>query len=161
MKGLSIRQPWAHLVVHGPKRVENRTWGTSYRGQFAIHASKGCSREEHEQAVAFVAGLGLGVAVPRYGTMALGAVIGVATLLDCLEPWQPVDGASLGLRTALGRPTLPDLRWWDQEQHGWVLGQVRPLLQPIACSGALGLWQLPIEVEQQILNQLSVPNSNS
>jgi hypothetical protein len=38
MKALSIRQPWAHLVVTGRKRVENRAWATRYRGPLIIHA---------------------------------------------------------------------------------------------------------------------------
>jgi hypothetical protein len=37
-KALSIRQPWAHLILNGTKPVENRTWKTSYRGLLAIHA---------------------------------------------------------------------------------------------------------------------------
>jgi len=41
MKALSIRQPWAHLITHGLKTLENRTWNTKFRGEFLIHASKG------------------------------------------------------------------------------------------------------------------------
>lgn len=40
MKVLSIRQPWAHLIVTGLKRIENRTWNTDYRGPLLIHASQ-------------------------------------------------------------------------------------------------------------------------
>nr|BDD47008.1 hypothetical protein 3 [Balneolaceae bacterium] len=42
MKGLSIRQPWAWLIVNGYKDIENRNWkyAPSYRGQILIHASK-------------------------------------------------------------------------------------------------------------------------
>lgn len=41
MKALSLRQPWAHAVLHLGKRVENRDWaGCSYRGPVLLHASK-------------------------------------------------------------------------------------------------------------------------
>ena len=40
LKALSIRQPWAWLIVEGWKDVENRTWSTNFRGRFYIHASK-------------------------------------------------------------------------------------------------------------------------
>lgn len=40
MKALSIRQPWAWLIVNGYKTVENRDWNTKYRGRFFVHASK-------------------------------------------------------------------------------------------------------------------------
>lgn len=39
MKTLSIKQPWASLIAHGIKDVENRTWKTNYRGRIYIHAS--------------------------------------------------------------------------------------------------------------------------
>lgn len=39
LKVLSLRQPWAQLVVLGLKRWETRAWSTNYRGQLAIHAA--------------------------------------------------------------------------------------------------------------------------
>ena len=36
---LSVRQPWAGLIVKGIKAIENRTWRTHYRGDLLIHAS--------------------------------------------------------------------------------------------------------------------------
>ena len=41
MKALSILQPWAWLIANGYKPYENRTWSTSFRGEFLIHAGKG------------------------------------------------------------------------------------------------------------------------
>jgi hypothetical protein len=39
MKALSIKQPWASLIAHGIKNIENRTWRTHFRGKIYIHAS--------------------------------------------------------------------------------------------------------------------------
>lgn len=39
MKALSIKQPWASLIAHGIKNIENRTWKTHFRGRIYIHAS--------------------------------------------------------------------------------------------------------------------------
>lgn len=39
MKALSIKQPWASLIAHGIKDIENRTWKTNFRGRIYIHAS--------------------------------------------------------------------------------------------------------------------------
>lgn len=39
MKALSIKQPWASLIAHGIKDIENRTWRTHFRGKIYIHAS--------------------------------------------------------------------------------------------------------------------------
>lgn len=39
MKALSVKQPWASLIAHGIKPIENRTWKTNFRGRIYIHAS--------------------------------------------------------------------------------------------------------------------------
>ena len=39
MKVIVIRQPWAWLIVHGFKDIENRSWSTQYRGRLLIQAS--------------------------------------------------------------------------------------------------------------------------
>jgi hypothetical protein len=38
MKTLTIKQPWASLIAHGIKDIENRSWKTNYRGRILIHA---------------------------------------------------------------------------------------------------------------------------
>jgi hypothetical protein len=40
MKALSIRQPWAWLIVNGYKDVENRNGPTNFRGRVYVHAGK-------------------------------------------------------------------------------------------------------------------------
>jgi hypothetical protein len=70
MKALSVRQPWAFLIVYGGKDIENRTRMTSYRGRLLIHASQKVDREAIEY-------FGLDPAL-----LLRGAVIGVADLVD-------------------------------------------------------------------------------
>lgn len=48
MKALSIKQPWASLIAHGIKDIENRTWKTNYRGRIHIHASGSPSNEPYQ-----------------------------------------------------------------------------------------------------------------
>lgn len=45
MKAISIRQPWASLIVSGVKPVENRTWKSNFRGRLLIHAAQKFDRE--------------------------------------------------------------------------------------------------------------------
>ena len=40
MKALSLKQPYAELVIQGKKKIELRNWNTNFRGNFYIHASK-------------------------------------------------------------------------------------------------------------------------
>jgi hypothetical protein len=74
VKYLSVRQPWAQLIVEGIKPVENRPWSTLHRGPLLIHAGLTASATP------------LSVINARYG-LALtpdeferGGIIGVVTL---------------------------------------------------------------------------------
>lgn len=40
MKALSLKQPYAELILEGRKKIELRNWRTTFRGEFLIHASK-------------------------------------------------------------------------------------------------------------------------
>lgn len=53
MKALSIRQPWASLIVNVGKDIENRDWPTRHRGRILIHAAKGMTHYEHDSAIDF------------------------------------------------------------------------------------------------------------
>ena len=79
VKALTLRQPWASLVVAGIKDVETRTWRTNYRGRLGIHAGSGIDREgmnEH------------GRLLTDYPH---GAILGTVELVDCVRdnasPW--------------------------------------------------------------------------
>jgi hypothetical protein len=55
MKVIVIRQPWAWLIVHGFKDIENRSWRTRYRGMLLIQASATLpTRREFEEIRRFV-----------------------------------------------------------------------------------------------------------
>lgn len=45
MKALTIKQPFASLILEGLKEYEFRTWKTKYRGPILIHAGKGVDRK--------------------------------------------------------------------------------------------------------------------
>jgi hypothetical protein len=75
MKALSIRQPWAHLVVMGEKRIENRTWSTRYRGPILVHAGGRWHDEPIERRH--------GVTVPR--DVQLGGIVGIVELVEIVE----------------------------------------------------------------------------
>jgi hypothetical protein len=44
-KCLSLKQPYADLLVSGKKTIEIRTWNTKFRGEFLVHASKKVDKE--------------------------------------------------------------------------------------------------------------------
>lgn len=89
MKALSIRQPWAWLIVNGHKDIENRSWPTRYRGPVLIHAAKGMTRTEYHDVGMFC--FRWGVPLPAFGELERGGIVGQATVTGCsdnsLSPW--------------------------------------------------------------------------
>src|SRR5262249_4918599 len=72
---LSIKQPWAALLVHGHKAIEVRRWPTARRGRILIHAA----RVPDERAEAWAR-------VPdelQEATRLVGGIIGAGDLTEC------------------------------------------------------------------------------
>lgn len=93
MKAISIRQPWAWLIVNGYKDIENRSWRTKYRGPVLIHASQGVKSIEYVRASNLIHHklLGHGIPLPPIDQLQTGGIVGIATITDCVEesdsPW--------------------------------------------------------------------------
>ena len=86
MKALSIRQPWAWLIIHGGKDIENRTWRTSFRGRVLIHAAKGMTHQELVDAYDFVHAFDPRLARRmENGQLDRGGVIGEVEIVDCIH----------------------------------------------------------------------------
>lgn len=89
MKALSIRQPWAWLIVHGHKDIENRSWPTRYRGPVLIHAAKGMTRADYDGARMLAEAQG--VTLPKPEELDRGGIVGRAEIVDCIaespSPW--------------------------------------------------------------------------
>lgn len=86
MKALSIRQPWAWLIVAGHKDVENRTWTSSFRGRFLIHTGKTFDHDGYKWVLSE-----MGVALPDPSEFERGGIVGEAEMIDCVtrhnSPW--------------------------------------------------------------------------
>lgn len=137
MRALTLHQPWAWSIVHGPKRVENRSWPPPLYmlGQrFAIHAGKTWD----EDGARFLAENG--VAVGAREDHHFGAIVGVATL----RTWSSLPGHF---------PADQDRFFFGPV--GWLLENVRAVA-PIPRRGYQQLWQLPREVERLLLPALDL-----
>lgn len=88
MMALSIRQPWAWLIVSGHKDIENRSWATTRRGEILIHAGAQLDRAAHDALVAGrhpVTGRPskLGLLYPA-NRIELGGIVGMAEIVGCV-----------------------------------------------------------------------------
>ena len=141
LPALSIRQPWAWMILHAGKDIENRCRPTRFRGRVLIHAAKGCTRNEYEDALWFagdfeartVAATHLpsspAIRVPELKDLPRGGIIGEAELVDCVRESESP---------------------WFVGEYGFVLRNVKPL--PFTpCVGALRLLSHP-ECEGDSMN---------
>ena len=123
---LSVRQPWAWAIIHAGKDIENRVWGRErrdawVRGLIAVHASKGMTRAEYEEARWFMA-TNCNVECPPAKDLVRGAIIGSVEIVNFIG--------------SVPKPTSP----WFMGPRGLVLRGAQPC-NPIPCSGQLGFFK--------------------
>ncbi|MDM8556483.1 ASCH domain-containing protein [Desulfococcaceae bacterium HSG7] len=86
MKALSVRQPWAWLIVHGYKDIENRTWKTALRGRFLVQAGLKFDYQGYADVLNQFK-----ISLPPVSMFDLGGIVGVAAIVDCVNqsdsPW--------------------------------------------------------------------------
>jgi hypothetical protein len=78
---LSIRQPYAWLIVRGIKPVENRTWRTNFRGRVLIHAGVTYPKREYADDFDCYAAQGY----PATREEMIGGIVGEAVIVDCVK----------------------------------------------------------------------------
>lgn len=90
VKALSIRQPWAWLIVNGHKDIENRCWKTHFRGKIYVHAAKGMTRSDYLACEICCADIP-GADLPPFETLERGGIVGTVEIVDCVDqdasPW--------------------------------------------------------------------------
>lgn len=133
MKVLTIKQPFASLIMAGLKEYEFRTWKTKYRGEVLIHAGKGIDKE----------------AMKRYKYLKLdypiGYIIGKVNITDCI----PVDDS---FKDELNRnnPIVyygilkGDPTW---KGYGFKIENIKKIV-PVRISGKLSFWNYEGAIEE-------------
>ncbi len=153
MKVLSLRQPWAHVVVHMGKNIENRLWNTHLRGDFLIHASKGMTHDEYYGCMEFCRGV-LGTSVisnfPAMKALPRGVIVGAARLVDVMPPCP--DCVCEKEYGAVITPCGRNHGWHMPWQFGFKLQNIRPSPALIECKGERGFFVAPADVEKKLLS---------
>ena len=123
MKAISIRQPWAWLIINGYKDVENRDWPTHYRGRIWIHAGKNeAPKEEYIEALKLYEKLFPNEPTPWPPSISKGGIVGTVDIVDCVDksdsPWffgkfgfvlkNPMRSDFIPYRGRLGLFNVPD-----------------------------------------------------
>lgn len=140
MKALSIRQPFAQLIVDGLKTIETRTWDTTYRGDLLICAAQNLHRGyayafneescQYEDIIAHVIAMRqTGIDMPIKAPFYTGHAIGIVTL-DNVRPMTRDD------------EPLAFCRWYERA-FAWELSNPRKIT-PFPVKGYQGFFNVEL-----------------
>ncbi len=123
MKVLTVKQPWATLLVLGLKEYEFRSWKTNYRGKVLIHAGESIDKE----------------ALDRFKELNLEyptkKVVGEVVIEDCLL-----------LDKELNRKIISEnnIVYGTKEREGyaWKVSHAKEIKSNKEVKGKLGLWNI-------------------
>jgi len=146
MKALSIKQPWASLIVLGYKDIENRTWPLpSYmKGQrIYIHASSTPDRISNVDLLRLREILSVETWVSvremlydkrgRKRPWPLGSIVGEVTIVDCITH-------------------SDNDRDWFTGPYGFILADPESYEKPIPYRGRLGFFEVGLlDTKQEVL----------
>lgn len=132
MKGLTLKASWAWAVIHAGKDIENRSWKTKIRGRIAIHASSNITRKAYHIAMTKISVYRWKSEplLPKYEDILKGVIIGSVEIVDCVR--------------------YSDSKWFEGS-YGFVLANPVPLKSPIPFTGKLGFWNVPEDIEKQLI----------
>ena len=127
MKVISIKEPFASLIMLGIKNIETRSWKTNYRGEIYIHASLTNSKIDEERKEKLLKLL------PDNFEFNKGYIICKAKLIDCVY----MDDKYIEkikkdkINYLCGR--------YEVGRYAWILENVE-VIDKIPAKGKLGIW---------------------
>ena len=127
MKVLTIKQPWATLIMQKDKRFEFRSWKTKYRGELLIHAGKGIDKEAVNRLSKYLP-----------DELPLGKILGKVTLADCIKCDDKFKEACMKENKDVYAESSFD------ETYAWELNNVEVFDIPIEAKGKLSFWEYDI-----------------
>ncbi len=113
MKCLSVKQPWAWLIVNGFKSIENREWSTKYRGLILIHTGMQFDKYAWDYMKEKFK-----ISIPD--GLRLGGIVGQTEIADCVSKSESI---------------------WFEGPFGFVLRNSKPL-PFVPFKGKLGIFDL-------------------
>ncbi len=126
MKVLTIKEPWASLIIEGYKEYEFRSWKTNYKGKILIHAGLTVEKEYLDRFKKYII------------SIKPGFIIGEAELTSCIPVTEEFENEL----------TKKDEVVYGKSKHrrgyAWKLEKIKKYDKPIKIKGKLGLWNYDI-----------------
>lgn len=135
MKVISIKEPFATLIMNGSKLIETRSWKTNYRGELYIHASgKSLAKEYFNNPYI--------LELIKDMNMNYGNIICKGNLVDCVYMDEKF------LKKIKSNKQEYNLGLYELGRYAWIFENIVPIY-PIPAKGKLNIWnyneQIPIE----------------
>jgi hypothetical protein len=122
MKALSLKQPWAELILQGKKKIDLRKWNTNFRGRFLIHASKNPDEKAMKKF--------------NFKSLPCGFIVGEAELIDVKN--------YKGNKEEFDNDKELHLATSDFGEFGFILKNVKRISPIIPSKGNLGFWDFDL-----------------
>lgn len=156
MKAITVKQPWASLIVHGIKDVENRTWKTNFRGRVLIHSGAKSAVDYKRRCLMGFWGIGMTdemiIKANEYGIehgcrwdewlKINSVIIGSVEIVDCVTNYPSIwaERPYMGKikdDSLIGHHMEPVIIW------NWVLAHPILFPKPIPVKGKQSFWDYP------------------
>lgn len=126
MKVISIKEPFATLIMNGDKIIETMSWKTNYRGELFIHASgKNLAKEYLNNPIV--------LQLIKDLEMNYGSIICKCELVDCIYMDEKfINEIKANLKEY-------NCGLYEIGRYAWILDNIIPI-QPIAIKGHLNIW---------------------
>ena len=134
MKALSLKQPFAELVVLGKKTIELRKWNTHFRGRFLIHASKIPDEKSMKMGFFFKKRNYSGRKI-KIDNLPCGVIVGKAELVDVKKYKNEME---------FNKDKNKHLATKKWGRYGFILKNVKRI-KPIPAKGKLNFWEFKIK----------------
>jgi len=127
MKVLTIKQPWANLIIDGYKKYEFRSWKTNYRGKILIHAGLSVEGDMEKR-------------FQEYNlNYDYGCIIGEANLVECILVDEKFNQELRDINPLVYSKSN------HVEKYAWKLENIVKYDKPIYVKGKLGLWNYEVK----------------
>ena len=129
MKVLSLTEPYATLIKLGVKKIETRSWKTSYRGKLYIHASSTRIPKEYRENQELMN-------LVNINKLNFGNIICSCNLVDCIKMTDEfIEKVKKNKKEYI-------CGVYENGRYAWILDDIEVLNNPIPAKGHLGIWNM-------------------
>lgn len=166
MKALTLKHPWAWCVAHLGKSVENRDWSEAFALRIGLHEVLGetiaihggspiqfgdnAEWKRHELEVNHI-----GRHILPFDDAAVDRLEAWVQRMGRRPTYEDLVTPGIVAVATLSHATRGSVSPWAMKGSlHLLLSDIIPLPEPVSCKGARNFWDLPADVERQVVAQV-------